>query len=86
MDTAIESRGLSLFIKTIQAQQNEEKMFDIWLHKVFDGSSFADYKKKVRNVTTNALMGEGQQKKIVQKSFEILKDFDPEGVTDNGPV
>lgn len=79
MDTAIQSRGLALFVRTVQAQQNEERMFDIWLHKVFDGSSFADYKKKVRNVTSNALMGEREQRRIIESSLDILKDFNPEG-------
>lgn len=79
MDTAIESRGLSLFIRTIQAQRNEEKMFDIWLHKVFDGSSFADYRDRVRNVASNAAMSKAEQRRIIEGSFDILKDFDPEG-------
>ena len=81
MDTAIEARGLALFVRTLQEQISEDRLHDIWLHKVRDGSSYGAFKRKVLFTAKNSTMTEREQEGIVAQSLDILSDFDPEGVS-----
>lgn len=78
MDAAIEARGLALFVRTLQEQISDERLREIWLHKVQDGSSYGAFKRKVLFTAKNANMTEREQEGIVAQSLDILSEFDPE--------
>ena len=80
MDTAIEARGLALFVRTVQREISDERLYNLWLHKVFDGTSYNEYRRKSYSSARNASMTDREQAGIISESLDILDGFDPEGV------
>lgn len=81
MDTAIEARGLASFVQTMREEAADEKLYRFWLHKVMDGSSFKEWRRKALYSAKNANMTAREQQDIVSQTRDILRGFDPEGVS-----
>lgn len=56
-------------------EEDEEKLWDIWLHRVFD-KTFTDWRESIKNEETNT-MSESDIKATVKNSYNILNGFDP---------
>lgn len=80
MDTAISARGLAPFIFEMQRKAAEEKLYSVWLHKSY-GESYEAFRRRAIETSRNANMTPRQQKRIIDESFAILDNFDPEGVS-----
>ena len=76
LDGFIESGQFCRYIQHMLDRHNEEMIYDIWIHKVYD-KAFPDFKNEIMNATR-------QQKPVnlettVRESENILKNFIPEG-------
>ena len=79
IDELIESNQFDDFIPTIINNRNDDLLFEVWLHKVYD-KSFTEFKDSVDTSTiaqTEALT-EDEIKTTIKKSKEMLSDFKPQ--------
>lgn len=81
MDAAISARGLALFVREMRTKEAEDRLYELWLHKVFDGTSYAEYRRKVVSINRNANMGDGRKRSLMADTMRILDGFNPEGVS-----
>lgn len=79
MDAAITARGLARLMRTVQEERAEERLYGLWLHKVHDGSSYNEYRRRVEYSARNATMTDEQQARVIGRTKDILSRFDPEG-------
>lgn len=79
MDAAITARGLARLMRTVQEERAEERLYGLWLHKVHDGSSYNQYRRRVEYGARNAAMTSAEQERVIGRTMDILKRFDPEG-------
>lgn len=80
---------LSWFVTNLinksREEENDAALWDVWLHKCWDDISYVDFKAQ----HTSAVMAQARNdyiqshpketKKIIDKSFDILANFDPLG-------
>ena len=77
IDPLIETNQFSDFIDTFNEKVVEDMEFDYWLHKVYD-KSFNDFKKQIHDtVNVEANMSEEEIKATLNKSNEMLTNFNP---------
>ncbi len=78
LDQYISSRMLCEFIIDFMNIQNEEVMWEVWIHKIFE-QSFDEYKEKVFTQARNAVKPTKQQlETTIRTSQQILNSFIPE--------
>lgn len=80
LDVTIENGRFMAFLNELIATVNEEKIYDLWMHRVFN-KGYEEFKKSVmkrssvraKPTTTN----KEDIQKIVKNSFETLNNFNP---------
>lgn len=79
LDNYIQQGRFFEFIVEFAKITNEEKMFDVWKHKVFD-KSFEEFKETIMTETKNETINVSKiaMKKTIQDSRAILESFDPQ--------
>lgn len=77
MDLMIGCGRFADFVKESTERLLDEKLFQTWLHKVFDGRSFARYKADVYR-PAQPRMSDKRVADIVSDSLDILEGFNPE--------
>lgn len=78
LDQYISSCRLNEFIVEFIKTTNEEIMWDVWLHKVFD-QSFADYKQNIENNASAAIKPTKKQlETTIKNSYSMLEGFVPD--------
>lgn len=78
LDQYVSSGMLREFVVDFMNIQNEEAMWDVWIHKVFE-QSFDEYKEKVFTHARNAVKPTRQQlETTISTSQQILNSFVPE--------
>lgn len=91
LDKMIKMRRLEEFIRQLIDMNNEEmedkSLWEIWLHKVWNGKNYPEFRNEIKGETTAAPTQE-ETRSIVQDSKNILNGFVPgEGLVDrNGTV
>ena len=65
------------FWRKVHEEQNEEKSWEFYLHRVFEGS-FDDFMEKQKTTAEHQNMSEATIETTVQHSFDILNNFNPE--------
>lgn len=73
LDNLIQNNGLFDFIGSLIDTYNDERLYEIWLHKCFD-KSFEDYKQ----ACTVKQADESEIKETIKNSEQILNKFVPE--------
>lgn len=79
MDSLIETNQLYDFIDTLMNNHQEDLLFKVWLHKVYD-KSFDEFKNE-SNISDTAqveYMTEQEVKTTIIKSRNILSNFSPQ--------
>lgn len=69
---------LSFWNKT-QEEKNEEKSWEFYLHRVFEGS-FDDFMQDQKNINKDKNLSERAIETTVEHSMNILSKFNPEKV------
>lgn len=65
------------FLNKVNAEKNERKLWEFYLHKVHD-KSFDDWKKSLEaRAGQGDVMNEAEKEKIIEKSTSILNGFQP---------
>lgn len=78
LDTYISSGRMNEFIIEFMNIHNEETMWDVWIHKIFE-QSFDDYKESVYEHARNAVKPTKRQlETTISNSQQILNSFVPE--------
>ena len=68
------SRFLEFVLKLIDIN-NDEKIYDVWIHKVYD-QSYEDFKESINS--KNEGMDEGKLETTINESKDILNGFNLE--------
>lgn len=68
------NRFLEFVLKLIEIN-NDEKIYDVWIHKVYD-QSYEDFKESINS--KNEGMDEGKIETTLNESRNILNDFNLE--------
>lgn len=79
LDTLIENGKFLEFIMELLEIYNDEQIYELWLHKVFD-KSFSEFKNSaVRKQSTEEVpvMDNKQISSIIKDSYEMLNNFKP---------
>lgn len=76
LDNLIATGRFVEFILEFIDIQNEEKIYDVWLHKVFD-KTFEAFKNAVFENNEIAEVDNQNVETTINKSFEILNNFNP---------
>lgn len=66
------------FVQTDAKDRDEKATWEYYLHKIFDGKSFNDFKEEIENDRKNREMPERILETTVQYSANILNTFNPE--------
>lgn len=75
----IEGRRFAAFVRESSKARDEEKLWNIWLHKDFSGRSFEDFRRSLRTSRVAALKPTKRQLgATVKDSLEILSRFRPD--------
>lgn len=79
IDELIESNQFNDFIPTIINNRNDDLLFEVWLHKVYD-KSFTEFKESVdtSELAQTEALTEDEIKTTINKSKEMLSDFKPQ--------
>ncbi|WP_195547818.1 hypothetical protein [Holdemania sp. 1001095H_141210_F2] len=77
LDNMITTGRFLEFILELIDIQNDEKIHDVWIHKVFD-KSFDDFKKLVFESKEIADVDNQNVETTIKESFEILNNFNPQ--------
>lgn len=64
------------FIKAINEEREEKHSWEFFLHKVDEGS-YQDFVEEMENDKNNQNMTEEEKESTVQKSLQILNNFNP---------
>lgn len=80
----IDSGRLEEFVREMLHIRNEEMeedcAWEVWLHKVFDSTSYKEYRESLNDTSsTNAAPTHEKLKQTVSDSAEMLKNFCPYG-------
>lgn len=81
LDTVIRSRRLAGFIATFWERQNDDELFQMWLHKCWSSEGFEQFKRRVSQRVAPQRPTRRQVEATVRDSLSILDSFDPEGVS-----
>lgn len=65
------------FWRKIHEEQNEDRSWEFFLHRVFEGS-FDDFMEKQKIATEHLNMPDTTIETTLQHSFDILNNFNPE--------
>ena len=65
------------FWRKVHDEQNEDKSWEFFLHRVFEGS-FDDFMKEQKITTAHRNMSDTTIETTLQHSFDILNNFNPE--------
>lgn len=78
-DGLIETNQFADFVDTIKTKYTEDLEYELWLHKVYN-KSFDEFKESMRisKEAQNGYMNEDDIKTTIQKSADILGDFNPQ--------
>lgn len=83
LDVAIENSRFLAFLSELIDTVNEEKIYDLWMHRVFN-KGYEEFKKSVMKRSSTRAVPTTTNKediqKIVKDSFEILNNFNPKKV------
>lgn len=63
------------FVREVNEINDEERLWDIWLHRVFD-KTYDDWRDSLTHKAVEVEKFDAQS--TVQNSFDILKGFNPE--------
>lgn len=78
LDVVIQSRQFTRFVVEFLQQKNEDDLYELWLYKVLDGTSFEAFKKKLADKTRGqAIKNERLMKATVTESLNMLDSFKP---------
>lgn len=69
------------FIKIHNEEQEEETIWEYWLHKVFD-KSLADFKASIKQEPVKAAPTQTELKETISASFDMLNGFSLGGGAD----
>ena len=64
------------FLKTVSDEREEKTMWEIYLHKIHEGS-YKDFVDEIENDKKNQNMTEDDKESILQNSLSILNNFNP---------
>ena len=76
IDGMLETGRFLDFVDKFIDTQNEERMYELWLHKVYD-KSYADFKAQI--VSSNTPAAPVDLETTLRESESILNSFIPEG-------
>lgn len=76
LDVVISNRRLLAFVNEMLEQVADEKIYDVWLHRIHD-KSFDEFKSAVYSTAEAAGTTEEQTANIIENSFDILNNFSP---------
>lgn len=65
------------FITTVQEEKEEQKLWEYFLMRVWEGS-FEDFKENIKNNEKHANMSANEIETTVNYSMNILNNFNPE--------
>lgn len=65
------------FVKTINEEKEEKANWDVWLHKVYEGT-YQDFLEGIKTSKDNQNMTEETILETVQYSMNILNNFSPD--------
>ena len=65
------------FVETTNKEKDEEAMWEVYLHKVFD-KSYAEFKEQIQVDRDNASMSDSDIETTIKNSMNILGNFNPE--------
>ena len=77
LDGMIETRRFFEFVREFIDISNNDEIYDLWLHRIFD-KGFAEFKNEV---LSNMEMRQEENQDVettIKNSFEILNNFTPE--------
>lgn len=69
------------FIKIHNEEQEEETIWEFWLHKVFD-KSLADFRASIKQDSVKAAPTQTEIKETISASFDMLNGFSLRGGAD----
>ena len=72
------------FVGLYNKEQEDETLWKIWLHRVFD-QSYADFRASVKSAAKAAPTQE-EIKSTVSQSYNMLTGFDPSGGARGGAI
>ena len=74
------------FLNKQTKEDDDKKMWDFFLHKVFDNKSFEEWKESATNNSSgaNGVMDEAKKEEIIKDSEGILDGFKPSTVVKEG--
>lgn len=75
----IRGGGFAAFVLKSEQIRDDEKLWEIWLHKDYSGRSFNDFKASLPTSTGIIKPTEKQLESTVKESYDILRNFHPEG-------
>lgn len=79
LDTVIASRGLAAFIGEMWERETEDNLFEIWLHKCWNSTSFEEFKRRAI-ASAQPKPSERTIEATIKSTLAMLDGFDPEGV------
>lgn len=66
------------FVKTIQEEQEEEKGWQFYLHRVMDDVSYADFMERVKLQSSHQNMSARTVETTINDSLRIMQKLSPE--------
>ena len=76
IDNLIITHQLSKFILEFIDIINDEEIYDIWLHRIFD-KSFSEFKNEVLGANEKVEISNDDVETTIKDSYEILNNFKP---------
>lgn len=75
IDQMIIAESLTDFIIKINDSVEEERLWDLWLHKVSNGKSFSQWKESIQQQTL--VVSKSDIETTVNDSFYMIQEFIP---------
>ena len=73
------------FVKTHNQEEEDQALWEFWLHRVFD-KSLAEFKESIKSNQMEAAPQKAEMEEIIKKSFDMLEDFSPFGGAEDGTI
>lgn len=77
MDQYIKSRRLLKFIDDLIINYNEDEIYRLWLHKVYN-KNYVDFKKEIDDQIKAMSFTKEQKNSVIENSKNILENFKPQ--------
>jgi len=77
LDGMIQTGRLLEFIKEFIDISNNDEIYDLWLHRVFD-KGFEEFKNEVLSKAETSQVTDQDVETTIKNSYEILNNFSPE--------